>query len=167
MSRRKQKWSVDFTRDRAGRSVSTATMPDPVGFIETCPQVESSDMDVALIAKQSWGVAIGPLKQLPMNLLVMYMAGNTISIFPIMVVGMMLWRPLQTFFSMSALLDQFRGDHSAVQKLVFISSNILMVLIALLKCHSMGLLPTSPSDWLQFISVREQLEISGGGMALT
>ena len=53
------------------------------------------------------------------------------------------------------MLDQFRGDHSAVQKLVFIFSNLLMVLIALFKCHSMGLLPTSPSDWLQFIAVRE------------
>lgn len=40
-------------------------------------------------------VSIAPLKSLPMNLFVMYMSGNSISIFPIMMVAMMAWRPLK------------------------------------------------------------------------
>lgn len=36
------------------------------------------------------------MKQLPMNLFIMWMAGNTVSLFPIMMVGMMFFRPVQT-----------------------------------------------------------------------
>ena len=45
-----------------------------------------------------WSIALGPWKQLPLNLLVLWMAGNTISLFPIMMVGMMLVRPIQAIF---------------------------------------------------------------------
>lgn len=53
-------------------------------------------------AQRCWDVALGPLKQIPMNLFIMYMSGNTISIFPIMMVCMMAWRPIQALMSMSA-----------------------------------------------------------------
>ena len=49
--------------------------------------------------QKSWDVALGPMKQIPMNLFIMWMAGNTISIFPIMMVGMMFIRPIQAFLS--------------------------------------------------------------------
>lgn len=52
--------------------------------------------------QRCWDVALGPLKQIPMNLFIMYMAGNTISIFPAMMVGMMGWRPLQALLSLSS-----------------------------------------------------------------
>lgn len=53
-----------------------------------------------LIMKKSWDLAIGPLKQVPMNLFIMYMAGNSISIFPIMMVGMFLIRPVKALFTL-------------------------------------------------------------------
>ena len=34
-----------------------------------------------------------------MNLFIMWMAGNTVSLFPIMMVGMMFFRPVQTLIS--------------------------------------------------------------------
>jgi hypothetical protein len=37
-----------------------------------------------------------------MNLFIMYMAGNTISIFPTMMVCMMAWRPIQALMAISA-----------------------------------------------------------------
>ncbi len=55
-----------------------------------------------LRAKRSWDLALGPIKQVPMNLFVMYMSGNTISIFPIMMVIMMAVRPFKTLFSVGA-----------------------------------------------------------------
>ncbi len=47
------------------------------------------------VFQKSWDIALGPLKQIPMNLFIMWMAGNSISIFPIMMVGMMFVRPIQ------------------------------------------------------------------------
>jgi len=55
-----------------------------------------------LLEKRAWDMAMGPLKQLPMNFFVMYMAGNTISIFPIMMVSMMAWRPIKALMSLQA-----------------------------------------------------------------
>lgn len=56
--------------------------------------------DNTLLAKRSWEIALGPFKQLPMNLFITWMAGNSISIFPIMMVGMLLVRPIKALFSM-------------------------------------------------------------------
>lgn len=59
-------------------------------------------LHLCLYIQRCWDVALGPLKQIPMNLFIMYMSGNTISIFPIMMVCMMAWRPIQALMSMSA-----------------------------------------------------------------
>lgn len=53
-----------------------------------------------LIMKKSWDLALGPLKQVPMNLFIMYMAGNSISIFPIMMVCMLIIRPVKALFTL-------------------------------------------------------------------
>lgn len=52
-----------------------------------------------LIIKKSWDLALGPIKQVPMNLFIMFMAGNSISIFPIMMVGMLIIRPVKALFT--------------------------------------------------------------------
>lgn len=50
-----------------------------------------------------------------MNLFIMYMAGNSISIFPIMMVGMMFLRPVKALLAIKsskyslALLGQFKN----------------------------------------------------------
>ena len=51
------------------------------------------------VFQRSWDVALGPVKQVPMNIIIMWMAGNSISIFPIMMVGMMFFRPIQALIS--------------------------------------------------------------------
>ncbi|XP_043542457.1 ER membrane protein complex subunit 4, partial [Chiloscyllium plagiosum] len=75
----------------------------PVGYSEKqLPDTSVQETDRILVEKRCWDIALGPLKQVPMNLFIMYMAGNTISIFPIMMVCMMAWRPIQALMSMSA-----------------------------------------------------------------
>ncbi|PNI20030.1 EMC4 isoform 13, partial [Pan troglodytes] len=60
-----------------------------------------------------WDIALGPLKQIPMNLFIMYMAGNTISIFPTMMVCMMAWRPIQALMAISANVRKFKPEVSS------------------------------------------------------
>ena len=52
--------------------------------------------------QKSWDIALGPFKQIPMNLFIMYMAGNSISIFPIMMVGMMFLRPVKALLAVKS-----------------------------------------------------------------
>ena len=59
----------------------------------------SQEIDSNLIVKKSWETALAPLKQIPMNLFIMYMAGNSISIFPIMMVGMLFMGPIKALFN--------------------------------------------------------------------
>ena len=45
---------------------------------------------LALLQKQSWSIATSPLKQLPMNAFMLWMSGNSVQIFSIIITGMML-----------------------------------------------------------------------------
>lgn len=45
---------------------------------------------------------MAPAKALPMNMFMMYMAGRAVSIFPIMMVAMMLWRPFKALLAVNA-----------------------------------------------------------------
>ena len=89
-----------------------------------------------------------------MNLFIMYMSGNTISIFPIMMVIMMAVRPVKTLFSINSTFKAIDANDGSIanigQKLVYILGNLINIAMAMYKCHSMGLLPTHSSDWLAF-----------------
>ena len=116
-----------------------------------------------------------------MNLFIMYMSGNSISIFPIMMVVMMMFRsvptetfiflanflhrPFKTLVSVNQVFKPFESGANGLgvnilgQKLVFILGNLAGVALAMFKCHSMGLLPTHASDWLAFADPLERAEV--------
>jgi len=166
-SNRKFKWSLDF--NQRGKT-SNAELASPPGYNPAAAQnhTETSKESDAnhLIIKKLWDVALGPLKQVPMNLLIMYMAGNSISIFPIMMVGMLIVRPVKALFTTQGTFKMIEGSHAIGQKLVYLIGNIVNILLALYKCQSMGLLPTHSSDWLFFVEPQTRLEFMGGGMSL-
>lgn len=111
-------------------------------------------------------MALAPLKQVPMNLFIMYMAGNSISIFPIMMVGMLFMRPVQALFSINSTFKMVEDSSAAAQKIVYLLGNFINIGLALYKCQSMGLLPTHSSDWLAFVEPQVRQEYLGGGAIL-
>jgi len=112
---------------------------------------------MTILAKKSWDMALGPLKQIPMNLFIMYMAGNSISIIPIMMVSMLLVRPIKALMAVKSIEGQL------AQKLVYVFGNLSCLALALYKCQSMGLLPTHSSDWLDFLENPKRIEYASGG----
>ncbi|XP_064032658.1 ER membrane protein complex subunit 4 isoform X2 [Pogoniulus pusillus] len=100
---RRFKWSLELAASPGGRPRGAAEGRGPLGFAERqLGEGSVHESDKILMEKRCWDVALAPLKQIPMNLFIMYMAGNTISIFPAMMVCMMGWRPLQALMSLSA-----------------------------------------------------------------
>lgn len=99
-----KRWSFDMhSRNRIGLISGTTmdTSSKPIGYVErSFPQTMTRDHDDQLMSKRSWDIALGPIRQVPMNLFIMWMTGNSISIFPIMMVIMMLMRPIQALFSL-------------------------------------------------------------------
>jgi len=165
----KPRWQLDFTT----RNSSSAELPSPPGYSTTQALVHadaSREADPNLRIKRCWDLALGPFKQVPMNLFIMYMSGNSISIFPIMMVVMMMVRPFKTLFSVTQTFKGFEVGANGIgvnilgQKLVFILGNLANVALAMYKCHSMGLLPTHASDWLAFADPLERAEIGLGGL---
>jgi len=160
------RWQLDFT----SRAAHSPELVSPPGYSSSASNVTREDIsreaDPNLRIKRSWDLALGPFKQVPMNLFIMWMSGNTISIFPIMMVFMMMFRPFKTLFSVSQAFKGFEtsGGGGGVtflgQKMVFVLGNLANVALAMYKCHSMGLLPTHVSDWLAFADPLERAEIT-------
>jgi len=135
-------------------------LPSPPGYVPNFRQAQaevSRGRDMTILAKKSWDMALGPLKQIPMNLFIMYMAGNSISIIPIMMVSMLLVRPIKALMAVKSIEGQL------AQKLVYVFGNLSCLALALYKCQSMGLLPTHSSDWLDFLENPKRIEYASGG----
>lgn len=171
-SRQRSRWGLDFaTKSGGGRSGGSGDLPAPPGLTTSLVSLhaeEARQTDPSLRAKRSWDMALGPIKQAPINLFIMYMSGNAISIVPIMMVIMMVIRPLKTLFSVGSTfkaLDAASADgpssNSAAnlgQKMIYVVGNLVNLGLALNKCHSMGLLPTHASDWLAFADPVDRVE---------
>ena len=101
-----KRWNVDLSS--RGRIGLTSNSPcdqsvQPVGFVDrSFPHSEAREQDSQLKIKRSWDIALGPLRQVPMNIFIMWMAGNSISIFPILMVYMMFTRSIQALFSLQS-----------------------------------------------------------------
>ncbi|XP_023229046.1 ER membrane protein complex subunit 4 isoform X1 [Centruroides vittatus] len=164
---KKQKWSFSFVqRSKLERQME---LPSPPGYSSSLGQVHaeaSKETDATLIVKKSWDIALAPLKQVPMNLFIMYMAGNSISIFPIMMVGMLFLRPVKALITIQSTFKLIEGGQALFQKIVYLFGNVVCLALALYKCSSMGLLPTHASDWLDFVEPQQRMEFSGGGIIL-
>lgn len=88
------KWKMDLCAG-GQRSVSRAhdTSFNPPGYVpnfahnaQHVERQQDQQQQQHLMSKRAWDMALQPVKSLPMNMLMMYMSGNTISIFPIMMV---------------------------------------------------------------------------------
>ncbi|KAF7279774.1 hypothetical protein GWI33_006757 [Rhynchophorus ferrugineus] len=144
---RRQKWSLENVKTYR---VAAEALPSP-------PAYSTSTVSNATLA---------PLKQVPMNLFISYMAGNSISIFPIMMVGMLLMRPIQAIWATKSTFKMMETSSAILQMLVYVFGHLVNMALALYKCHSMGLLPTHASDWLAFVEPPIRQEYLGGGVAL-
>lgn len=95
--------------------------------------------------KKAWEIAIGPSKQLPMNAIMMYMSGNSLQIFSIMMVFMLFKGPIQGLINTNEAFARYetpstRGRLVAV-KLVYVLMQLLLLALGIWKVNAMGLLP--------------------------
>ncbi|CAF1394919.1 unnamed protein product [Adineta steineri] len=125
--------------------------------------------DDRLLARRSWDIALGPLKQLPMNMIFAWMAGNSFSLMSIMIVVMLFQKPIQTILSLSSAFASLEqegvGGNIWLLKLVYFLGSLTHLALALYKCQSMGLLPTYNSDWIAFADQQTQMEVTAGGFS--
>lgn len=113
-----------------------------------------------------------------MTAIMMYMSGNSLQIFSIMMVFMAFKNPLVGLMNTNQAFERFQTESNASQvlqtKLVYVAMQILALALGVWKVNGMGLLPyvlrsqrsstdtnahrTTRSDWLMWETQREALE---------
>ena len=149
-------WLVDLNSTALVKPKTTA-VPDPPGY--TAPATTSNkskktvstrkvptpeEMD-SLKLKKAWELAIAPAKQLPMNAIGMYMTGNGLQIFSIMMVFMLFKGPIQAVLNIQNTFSRLESPGNKEQMLMvkaaFIGCNLLALGLGIWKVNAMGLLP--------------------------
>jgi hypothetical protein len=146
--------------------------PDPPGFpssttLQTRPTKQSNKSNTAIIPasnaavtprkpptpeemdqlklKKAWELALAPAKQLPMNAIGMYMSGNSLQIFSIMMVMMLFKGPITAMFNINSTFQRLESEGNRQQmilvKLAFVGCNLLALALGIWKVNGMGLLP--------------------------
>ena len=123
------------------------------------PTTEETD---TLKIKKSWEIALAPAKALPMNAIMMYMSGNSLQIFSIMMVFMLFKNPLTGLMQTHEVFRRYETEGNKETMLAVKGCYVIMQLLALglgvWKVNGMGLLPTTRSDWLAWEGERQPLE---------
>ena len=95
--------------------------------------------------KKSWELAIAPAKQLPMNAIMMYMSGNSLQIFSIMMVFMLFKGPIMGLVQTNQVFTRFETEGTRktlwMVKLVYVAMQLAALAMGLWKVNGMGLLP--------------------------
>jgi hypothetical protein len=95
--------------------------------------------------KKAWEVALGPVKGLPMTAIMMYMSGNSLQIFSIMMVAMAFKNPVVGLIAVNQAFERFQTDSNkgkiAQVKLAYIAMQLLALALGIWKVNAMGLLP--------------------------
>ena len=92
----------------------------------------------------------------------MYMSGNSLQIFSIMMTFMMFKNPIQSIMNTNQAFRNFETDGTKGAlwgvKIVYILANCLLLGLGIWKVNGMGLLPTTTSDWLAWERERMPIE---------
>ncbi|EME38364.1 hypothetical protein DOTSEDRAFT_57478 [Dothistroma septosporum NZE10] len=168
-------WLVDLNAAPTSRPKTNFADPPGYATLSTIQKGKSKDKSAVaarkppspeemdtLKLKKAWELALAPAKQLPMNAIGMYMTGNSLQIFSIMMVFMLFKGPIQAILNIQSTFSRLESDGNRDQmilvKLAFVGCNILALALGIWKVNGMGLLPTTRSDWLAWESARVPLE---------
>ena len=150
-------WVLDLNSTPPSKP-KPGTFADPPGYTSTTQLSRSKssktttprkppspeDMDV-LKPKKAWELALAPAKQLPMNAIGMYMTGNSLQIFSIMMVFMLFKAPVQALLNVQQTFARLETDGNRSQmvvvKMAFVACNFLALGLGIWKVNGMGLLP--------------------------
>ncbi|CCE63339.1 hypothetical protein TPHA_0E02470 [Tetrapisispora phaffii CBS 4417] len=170
-------WAVNLINDSYLKSIKDGTsrkLPSPPGFKgaiskkDAAPSINNKDLKDFQI-QRSWEIATQPARSIPMNMFMSYMSGTSLQIIPIMTALMLLSGPIKAIFSVKSNFKPLLGHKNGITEneiychmLVYILFQVALMLIGLHKLYSMGLFPTTKSDWVSWekpIQMLDSLQI--------
>ncbi|CAG8812953.1 24883_t:CDS:2, partial [Racocetra persica] len=121
-------------------------------------QISQTDKDQEQL-KRKLGNQLSHLeKNIPMSVIMLWLSGNSVQIFSVMITGMLFFQPIKAMMSIESVFERYESIKSGSliwQKLVYVLLQLFTMGLGLYKCFSMGLLPTATSDWLAFMEPKQ------------
>ena len=98
------------------------------------------------------------------------MSGSGVHIFSIMITFYAVYNPVKSALTVNSAFARFDDAKMGAaekaslvtSKLTFVAMNMLATTGALYKMSLMGLLPNTPSDWVNFLAVPPNVQFSSG-----
>ena len=122
----------------------------------------------AVRQQKAYAFAMSQVSSIGMMGFMMYMSGNGVQIFPVMMVGGGIFNPVKAIMRSGKTFERFADKDTDVTgaRLAFCAVQIAGLAMALYKLNAMGLLPTHASDWLSGMKPPHALEHAFGGTTL-
>ena len=100
----------------------------------------------------------------------LWMSGSGVHIFSIMITFYAVYNPVVSAVTVNKQFSRFEDAKMGslekasllTSKATFVGMNLLAMSAALYKMSTMGLLPNTPSDWISFLAVPPNFQISTG-----
>lgn len=139
----------------------TVEAPSPLGYDAGSPVVKqdvkkpSAAQLEQLKVKKAWEYATSPAKNVPMNLVMSYMTGNSLQLIPMMMTFTLLWNPLVAIFKetnkgFEPYATEKNRNELILPKIVFVLCQLANMSIGLWKLDKMGIIPHKEADWLEW-----------------
>jgi len=155
-----------------------ALLPKPNGFVSSKDNnkpLTSADFaasggankistaEVNMRKKAAMNLAMGPGKQMGMNMFMMYMSGKSLTIWTMNMLSSLLTGPITALSNVTKTFKKFEseGVDLTKEKLVFLGLNLVGLGMGLYKMNQMGLLPMTSADWVSSVVTKSSREIAG------
>jgi ER membrane protein complex subunit 4 len=126
--------------------VLTPSLLQKLGPSKESTRIPPTPHDTALLKlKKAWEVAFAPAKSIPMNAIMMYMSGNSLQIFSIMMVMMLFKNPIMGLMATNSAFSRFESEGTRGKilgcKVVYVGLQLCLLGLGVWKVDQMGLLP--------------------------
>ncbi|KAF0992946.1 hypothetical protein HZS_6051 [Henneguya salminicola] len=111
------------------------------------------------INKRSWSISLEPIQGLPINAFMLWMSGNKLSFFPIMLILMNIFRHIKAIINIKSTYDSLEGDYRYLQLVVFFLGHCVGISLILYKCFSIGLLRLGKNEWSSYSHSLKQYDM--------
>jgi len=163
------KWAFDLSSlEQINSKNVVAPFPSVPQQIEDTAARKNNSSIKQIKEKKVWEIATSPFKNIMMTGLMAYLSGNSLQIFSIMMTAIAIFTPLKAILTTKSAFERYAdlGISSLfIPTLIYIALNGAALAIGIYKVNTLGLLPTSLSDWVSFYAVVKQtIEFCGGGV---
>uniref|UniRef100_A0A7S2HY87 ER membrane protein complex subunit 4 n=1 Tax=Haptolina brevifila TaxID=156173 RepID=A0A7S2HY87_9EUKA len=172
----RHKWAMDFCDHTA------TDLPSPPGYSEqqahgeerlAAKKDEKQANMMQLKLKKARDLSWSPIKSFMQMAFMLWMSGSGVHIFSIMITYQALSSPvtamLNTNKTFKGFEDRKMGSaekaNLVISKLIYVGMNCVAMSGGLYKMSMMGLLPNTPSDWVSFLAVPPNVQLSSGSSA--